>query len=151
MSAHGVLLAVGVEPFAVFVTLVGGHRHDRAGKSPPAEGLKHVDRSHHVGGVSLHRLSIGKAHQRLRRQMEDKVRPCSGHRALNSRQIPNIAGLVVCNPARQLELLKQGRFGRRGERKPVDLRPEGEKPLAQPAALEPGVSGDKDAPVPEGF
>jgi hypothetical protein len=83
--------------------------------------------------------------------MKNVVRACTGNRAFNRRKIPHVTGLMVLDPVGESELLKQGRFGGRWERKPVDLRTEGKKPFAQPAPLEPRVARDKNALVSEAF
>jgi hypothetical protein len=83
--------------------------------------------------------------------MEDEVRACTGNSALHGRQIPHIADLMVRDPASQRKLLKKRGIGGRGKCEPVDLRPEGKKPFAEPTSLKPGVSGDKNTPVLEGF
>src|SRR5271169_2590443 len=74
MATHRVFLAVSPEPLAILIALVAGDYHDAANRRGVSRGLKHMSRSHDVGGISLHRLAIGAANQWLRRVMNQNLR-----------------------------------------------------------------------------
>jgi len=78
-ATHGFVLAIGPDPFPVFVALVGGDVNHGLDAGGLAHRFQQIDRAHDVNGVSLHRCDIGITYQRLRRQMQHNLGLCGPH------------------------------------------------------------------------
>jgi len=63
----------------------------RRGRGPRPIGPSN-NRAENVGLKSLRRLTVGAAHQRLRRQMEHDLRSRGFHRVAQSVTVPNVGG-----------------------------------------------------------
>lgn len=104
-----------------------------------------MHRAEHIGGEGLDRLFVRQPNQRLRREMEDHLRPDPIDHALDRRQVADIGDVVIdqiADPRR----LEQAWIGRRRQRQTRDLGPELMQPERQPATLEAGMAGDEDTP-----
>ena len=110
------------------------------------DGLQQVDGSHHVGVERLHWFAIGKADERLRRQVEDEIRIHRSDRLRKCPAVTDVADGVRGDAFRKPELIEERRLRWRLLRKPVDFRPEREQPLAKPRSLEPRVPRHEDTP-----
>ena len=144
-AAHGFVFAVGPDPFAVVVALVGGDVDHGLDAGRLAHRFQQVDRAHDVDGVGFHRRGVGVAHQRLGGQMQHDVGPRSLHGAgqcLGVAQVgEGMAGKAGLKPCDREEI----RLGRRRQRIAMHFRAHVGQPQAQPAALEAGVAGHEDA------
>ena len=143
VTAHRVFLAVSMGPFAILVTLVGRDDDDGARTSGEADRLEHVDRAHDVSRVGLHRLLVGQAHQRLRRQMENKIRTRLGDHGEDGGEVADIA-LDMTETGAESKLVIQRRFSRRRQREAGDLGSELDQPFGKPGPLETSVPRNKD-------
>ena len=92
---------------------------------------------------------IGRAHERLRRQVEDDFRPRALHRA--SRRAAAIADVgtdvLAAASCRSHGHAQRARLGRRIEREAVTSAPS-RAARARASALEAGVAGDQDPATP---
>ncbi len=74
MPAHRILLTVGVEPFAVFVTLVGGNGDDGTRMTGAADRIQQMGGAHDICGEGFERNLVGEADERLSGEVEDDLR-----------------------------------------------------------------------------
>ena len=112
----------------------------------PTDGVKEVHCAHHVRRERLHWFAVGKPHERLCREVENEVRIRRGNRLRERLAVTDVADRVRGDAFRKPELVEERRLRRRFQRKPVDLRPERQQPLAKPRALETRVPSHKNAP-----
>ena len=144
IAAHGFVLAVAPDPFAVFVALVGGYVHHGAHARRVAHAFQQVHGAHDVRGVGLHRVVVGVAHQGLGRQVQHDLGSRGLHGGLHGGQVTDIAddrGHAFGNAG----LRKQTGLGGGGQGVACDLRSHLLQPERQPASLEAGVAGQEDA------
>ena len=103
-----------------------------------------MNRAHYIGVKCLYWLFIGQPHNRLRREMEDEIRPNATHNPLDSRQLAYVSNRVRLDSLRKLQLREQTWLRRRRQRKAVHLGAKRQQPLAEPRALETGMSRHED-------
>ena len=73
VAAEGIVFAVGVEPFAVFVAFIGGDEDGGAGFIEFAEGLEDVGSADGVGVPGFKGDFVGEADEGLGGEVEDEV------------------------------------------------------------------------------
>ena len=104
ITSHRFIFPVSPDLLPVFITFVGGNHHADLDTGTVPDGFHHMDGSHHIGLVSLNRYLVGKANQRLGRQMEHDVRPVLLEYRFQRSLIANIhpqIGLYLPADARQ--------------------------------------------------
>ena len=90
-------------------------------KYPPRR-LQHIHSAHYIRFKCFHRLLIRKPHERLGGEVENEIRLHAAHRALNRRQIADIANRMGGDPLCKLQLLEQARPRGRLKGKAMHLR-----------------------------
>ena len=150
VAAEGVILAVGAEPFAVFVALVGGDTDRGAdavaglvARRELAQGVEQMNGAHDVGGVGLDRLAVGQSDQGLCGQMKDIVRLGSEDALRQSLAVADVQD-VMFKALGETELVEQRGLGVARQGDADDTGAEHEQPFAEPRAFEAGVAGDED-------
>ena len=144
MPAHRIGLAVGPYPLAVLVRLVAGDADHRVDAAEQPRCLHHVDRAHDVGRIGFDRLFVRQANQRLCREMEHDFRACRRHRRLNRVKVAHIAN-DVRDALGDASRLEQAGLGWGGQCVARHFRAELGEPEREPASLEAGMPGQKDA------
>ncbi len=145
MAAHRILLAIGVEPFAVFVTFVRGDTHHGAGLSVEADGLQEMNRTEHVGGEGFDRDLVGKADKRLGGEMEDDLRRKVRDQGGESGPVGKVVATIPCNPASETELIVKYFVRLWIEGISGYLRTERKQPLTEPGSFEACVACHENA------
>ena len=147
VATHGVFFAVGVEPFAVLVAFIGGDDDTGAWVISDADGVEHVGGSHDVGGKSFHRDVEREPHERLGREVEDKIgaNPFDGFD--EKLAVSDISAGIRRDTGSEVEKVKESFVGLRIEGVAMDLGAEPKKPLREPASFESGVAGDQHRSV----
>ena len=149
VTAHGVGFAVGVEPLAVFVALVGGDHDDGAGTGGETEGVEHVDGAHDIDGEGFDGLVVGEADERLGGEVEDEVWGGVAGDGGEAVAVHDIGAVVCGDTVVEVELVEEEGVGERVEGVAVDFSAESEEPFGEPCAFETGVACEEDAAVAE--
>ena len=98
VPAHGVLLAIGVEPLAVFITLIRGDHDGHAGMGEGAEGIHDVDGAHDVGDESGDGDVVGKPDEGLGGEVKDEIRLEGSGEGGEARGVGQVAPVVGGKP-----------------------------------------------------
>lgn len=144
MPAQRIILAVGQMMLAVEVHLVGGDHQRHTHRRQIAQGIEHMGGAHDIGGKGFNRGVVAHAHQRLRRQMQHDLGLGLAHDTVEARLVADIADVALHGA---LDIGQHEQIGARagGKGDAGDNGPLVGQPERQPAPLETGVSGDKDA------
>ncbi len=143
VAAEGIVLAVRIRPLVVAIDLVGRDDDGDADVVEIAQRVEQMRRAHRVGREGRERVAVARPHQRLRREMEDDLRPRRAHRGGGRggvAQVDDPAGEHSVEVGEPVQALVRG-----GEREPGDVGAEPLQPERQPRALEAGVAGEEDA------
>lgn len=79
-----------------------------------SQRFQDVDRPHDVGFPSFHWFAVGEANERLRCEVENKIRLRCEEGSFDRRGIPHVVAIPL-DPGSQTSLLEEGRSGWRGE------------------------------------
>ena len=155
MAAEAIGFAVAVAPLAVFIHLVGGDHHHRAGVIQAAQGFEHIQRPHHIGGPGAEGIEVAAAHQGLGRKMQHHLGIGCRHKRSQGVGVTDVDAAVLQLASQiqgsQIEGIEEAGAGVGGEGHAGDAGTKLEQPQRQPAALEAGVAGEQHAPAgPEG-
>ena len=143
VAVERVVLAVTPAPFTVQVYLVCRDVDDGLHRTfGRAHTFQQVHRAHDVRLIRFRRADIRHAHERLRRQVQDNLRPGFVKRFLQGVPVAHVPGDGVDMPLQACQREKV-RIGWRGERIARDVRAGQGKHVAHPGALEPGVAGEE--------
>ena len=95
-------IVLGAGHAGVAVAFVAGDDHHGAHAARGADGLEQVDRAHQIGGEGAQRVAQALQDQRLCRQVEDDLRPCSRDGAAYRVRIADVArsGSSTSSPMR---------------------------------------------------
>ena len=147
VTSHGVALAVGPHPFAIFVALIAGDTDDCLQPDGVPARLEDMNRALDIGGEGFDRLRIGQADQRLRGEVENDFRLHFSHDRLNRLGAADIGDAVIDKLA-DPRLFEQARTFRL-KRQAGDVCAHPVQPQSEPASLEAGVACHQDpAPLP---
>ena len=145
-TVQRLVLAVAPGPLVVVVDLVGGDVQHRAGRSALLLGQPHtfqqVDRTHNVRLIGVARVLVAVAHDGLRGQVQHNVglrRVKSGLQRVKVADVADDAVHLVLDAGDGEKV----RLRRRLQAVARDLGPGHQQHLAEPAALEAGVTGDE--------
>ncbi len=100
-------------------------------------------RAHDVGGVGFQRMFVGVANERLRREVEDEIRPRAENGFFYCGRIADI-GNFVFDKVFNLKLRKNRRRGGGRLRKTVNTGAKLNEPACEPGPFESGVTGKPD-------
>src|SRR5690606_22356884 len=114
-----------------------------------AQRVEQVHRAHDVGRIGADRVGEGVAHDRLRRQVHDDLRPAARDGAGERVGVADVADHAL-DVVAEGDRPEQIRIGRWGQGIAGDAGAEAREPQAEPAADEAGVTRDEDpAAAPE--
>jgi hypothetical protein len=87
MTAHGILLAVGVQTLSVFVAFIGSYTNNGTSITSESKSIKKVDRPEHVSCKSFDGNFIGQTNQRLCGEVKDNFRRKIYNKSIKSNAI----------------------------------------------------------------
>ena len=142
VAIQGIRLPVAVLPLPVFINLIRGHVQKREDAAAPADALQHMDRSHHIGFIGVHRVLVGIPYNGLGRQVEHNLRPGLLEGLLQMFQIPHIPDHAG-KPGADAGDFKQAGIRRRIQTVPGHLRTCQGQDTAQPGTFKSRMTGDQ--------
>ena len=145
LPAERIVFAIRRPRRARRVAFVGGHDDDGAHGVARAHGVEDGRRAARVRLERRARLRVRRAHDRLRREVEDDVGAEPLHRAADGVRIANVGDRRVDDLAEAQRFEQAWAAGLRRERIPGDGRAVAHEPPRKPRAFESRVAGDQHA------
>ena len=130
-AAKTICFAIAPDPFVIAVAFVGCDYHPGPDLRQPAHGFEHIHRAQHICFKSGHGRFVGLAHQGLRRQMENNVRPEIGHCFFYLVRIAHVTTIIREAPGKS-QAFEIGRACGNIVRKAGHIGPKSQKPGAEP-------------------
>ncbi len=106
VSAHGVFLAVGVQPFAVFVTFICGDHDRHTGMSGATQSIHDVDGAHNVSSEGGNRNVVREPDKGLGGKVEDEVGLDRSGEGGEAGSISKVASVVSGEAGGEAELIE---------------------------------------------